>query len=161
MVLLQESKEVIKAYELAKKAHEGQIDKGGNPYIWHPIAVANLVLTDDEKVVALLHDIVEDTSITLKDLYEQGFSNHIVEAINCLTKYANEPLNEYLNRVKNNPLAVTVKIADLTHNSDISRIPQPKKKDYARVERYKREIDYLQNPMATEFCAQGLQNIPY
>lgn len=153
MKLSNVSKDVLKAYNLAKSAHEGQVDKGGKPYIEHPVAVASLVFTDEEKIVALLHDVVEDTPITLNDLREQGFTAEVVTAVDCLTKRQDEILGDYLNRVKSNALATTVKIADLTHNSDIRRIPNPTEKDLARVTRYKKEIAYLQDPKATLFEA--------
>lgn len=153
MKLSNVSKNVLKAYNLAKSAHEGQVDKGGKPYIEHPVAVASLVFTDEEKTVALLHDVVEDTPITLSDLQAQGFTTEVVTAVDCLTKRQGEALSDYLNRVKSNTLATTVKIADLTHNSDIRRIPSPTEKDFARVARYKKEIAYLQDTEATLFEA--------
>lgn len=145
MTLFPESKEIEKAYLIAKSAHKGQLDKGGQDYINHPLAVASFVTTEDEKIVALLHDVVEDTPITLQNLHEQGFSDYIVKAVDCLTKRDGEPLEAYLERVKSNTLAITVKIADLTHNSDLSRIPQPTEKDYKRAERYQKEIAFLKS----------------
>lgn len=153
MKLSNVSKEVLKAYNLAKSVHEGQVDKGGKPYIEHPVIVARLVFTDEEKTVALLHDVVEDTPITLSDLQAQGFTTEVVTAVDCLTKRQGETLGDYLNRVKSNALATTVKIADLTHNSDIRRIPSPTEKDFARTTRYKKEIAYLQDAEATLFEA--------
>lgn len=143
MKLLLESKEIAKAYQIAVTAHKRQLDKGGHDYIGHPLAVAEMLMTEDEQIVALLHDVVEDTPITLQNLRKQGFSERIVKAIDCLTKRECETLETYLDRVKSNPLAVKVKIADLTHNSDIKRIPFPKEKDFARIERYKREKEFL------------------
>lgn len=145
MMLSQSSKEIEKAYQIAKAAHKGQVDKGGHDYINHPLTVAESVNSEAEKIVALLHDVVEDTPITLQNLYEQGFPYYIVKAIDCITKRDNESLEAYLERVKSDSLATTVKIADLTHNSDISRIPKPTKKDYDRIKRYKKEIDFLLN----------------
>lgn len=143
MRLLLESKSVEQAYRLAADAHAGQADKGGNPYINHPVAVAEALATEDTQVVALLHDVVEDTPVSLQNLREQGFSERVVKAVDCLTKRDGEPLEAYLERVKQDPLAVTVKLADLTHNSDLRRISSPTEKDYARVERYQREIEFL------------------
>ena len=142
---------IKKAYKIAVEAHEGQIDKGGNPYINHPLAVAKLVKTEIEKTVALLHDVVEDTSITLQDLKKSGFSRAVIDAVDCITKRESESLSSYLARVKSNSVATIVKIADLTHNSDISRIPTPSPKDYDRLKRYKRELDFLYDPNSKIF----------
>ena len=142
---------IKKAYKIAAEAHEGQIDKGGNPYINHPLAVAQLVKTEIEKTVALLHDVIEDTPITLQYLEEVGFSRDIIAAVDCITKRESETLSSYLARVKSNSVATSVKIADLTHNSDLSRIPAPAHKDFDRLERYKRELDFLQDPNSKIF----------
>lgn len=136
-----------KALEVAVRAHAGQKDKGGYDYVLHPITVALHVRTEDEKVVALLHDAVEDTDVTLEDLRELGFSETIVSAVDALTQRNGEARVDYLRRVKENPLATAVKIADLNHNSDISRIPSPEEKDFARIEKYAAEIEFLQNPI--------------
>lgn len=145
MILFPESEAIEKAYQIAKAAHKGQVDKGGNDYIKHPIAVASLVKTEDEKIVALLHDVVEDTLVSLQNLREKGFAESIIEAVDCITKRNGETLESYLNRVKSNRISTVVKIADLTHNSDITRIPNPKQKDYDRLERYKQELAFLSN----------------
>jgi hypothetical protein len=129
------------AFELARKAHEGQYDKGGKPYIEHPLAVEKLLVSPRQRIVALLHDVVEDTDTTLEDL--RPFGKEIVAAVDAITKRDNEPLKNYLTRVKANPIARAVKIADLTHNSDLSRIPNPTQEDYDRAERYRKEIGVL------------------
>ena len=132
-----------KAYEIAAAAHAGQVDKAGNDYINHPLTVASFVAADDEKTVALLHDVVEDTPVTLQDLRDAGFSEAVVHAVDCVTKRDGEPLADYLCRVKSDPLATVVKLADLRHNSDLSRIPNPTERDLARVKRYHEEIQFL------------------
>jgi hypothetical protein len=129
------------ALKLAIAVHEGQVDKGGRPYIEHPLAVEGLVSTPKQRVVALLHDVVEDTGVTLDDL--KCFGQQVVKAVDAITKRPGEPLNDYLIRVEANPLARAVKIADLTHNSDLSRIPNPTQKDYERVEQYQEKIAIL------------------
>ncbi|MGB4984738.1 MAG: HD domain-containing protein [Erysipelotrichaceae bacterium] len=131
------------AYSIALKAHEGQVDKGGIAYINHPVSVASFVDSDDEKVVALLHDVVEDTDINLNDLQELGIPRYLVEAIDCMTRRSNEERMAYLLRVKGNAIAKKVKIADLKHNSDISRIPFPREKDFNRVREYGEELAFL------------------
>lgn len=138
-----DSPRVQQAYEIAASAHAGQVDKAGRDYIFHPLTVASFVKTDDERIVALLHDVVEDTSVTLQNLSDAGFSDAVVHAIDCVTKREGEALQDYLQRVKSDRLATAVKLADLQHNSDLSRISQPTEKDYARAERYRKEIAFL------------------
>ena len=134
---------VDKALEIAIKAHKGQRDLAGVDYIEHPKAVANLVNSDEEKAVAYLHDVLEDTYITEKDLLQMGIKNNIVLAVKVLTKEKNEPYTKYIERVKENKLASTVKIADLQHNMNLSRIANPSKRDYERLEKYKRALTFL------------------
>ena len=108
MELRFDSPQVQLANEIAAKAHAGQVDKAGKAYIHHPLAVASFVETNDEKTVALLHDVVEDTPVTLSDLCDAGFSEAVVHAVDCVTKRDGEPLRDYLCRVKSNPLATAV-----------------------------------------------------
>ena len=136
-------KMVSLALDIARKAHNGQVDKAGRPYINHPVAVASMVNTDDEKTVAYLHDVVEDTVVQLDDLKAFGFGTHIVEAVDAISRRKGESRDDYLKRVRGNSLARVVKLADLKHNSDISRIPCPLEKDYQRRERYLKEIELL------------------
>jgi len=131
------------AYSIAKTAHAGQKDKGGQDYFSHPLYVSSLVNTENEKIVALLHDVVEDTNITLDYLRDQGFSDDIIKAVDAITKRNSESYKDYLNRLCKNKLAVKVKIADMTHNSDIKRIPNPQQEDFDRVQKYKEKIEYL------------------
>lgn len=134
-----------RAYALAKKAHLGQKDKGGNDYIEHPKAVASMMDTDIEKAVAYLHDVVEDTKISFDDLKEYGFPNQIIEAVKALTKQKNESYDVYIDRVIKNSIAKKVKLADMKHNSDITRIKNPSQKDYDRCQKYLDKIQYLIN----------------
>lgn len=143
MRLLLESEIVSKALRLATAAHSGQVDKAGVDYIRHPIAVAESLNTEEEQTAALLHDVVEDTTLTLEDLKREGFSDRVLDAVQHLTHGKNESREAYLRRVKENPLAVRIKLADLAHNSDLSRIKCPTEKDVARVERYKKEAAFL------------------
>lgn len=137
------------AYRLASKAHKGQKDKGGEDYFKHPLTVSNKLSGDKEKVVALLHDVVEDTNVTVNDLKEAGFSDEVVSAVSTITKKAGEDYEKYLNRVKQNPIALRVKIADMEHNSDISRIPNPTEKDLKRLEKYKIRLRELRETLET------------
>lgn len=131
------------ALKIATEAHKGQVDKAGVPYINHPLTVASLVDTEEEKIVALLHDTIEDTSITEQDLIDYGFTNEIVEAVKLLTHNKNVPYMDYVAKIKDNELARKVKIADLTHNSDLSRLKEITDKDKKRYEKYQKALLYL------------------
>ena len=131
------------ALKIATEAHKGQVDKAGVPYINHPLTVASLVDTEEEKIVALLHDTIEDTNITEQDLLNYGFSNKIVEAVKLLTHNKDVPYMDYVAKIKDNELARKVKIADLTHNSDLSRLKEITEKDKKRYEKYQKALLYL------------------
>ena len=126
------------AIELAVKHHKGQYDKGGKPYILHPLRLMMSVDTDDEKIVAVMHDLVEDTHITIAYLRTAGFSEKVLSALDCVTNRDNEDYESFIERIAQNPLATKVKLADLEDNMDLSRISEPSKKDYKRIEKYKR-----------------------
>ena len=132
-----------KAYEIAKKAHLGQVDKAGEDYIKHPEKVASFVKTDEEKAVAYLHDVIEDTELTLEDLHEYEFSKEVIEAVDIITKKKGEDYQSYLNSVKKNKLARAVKLADLRHNLDLTRLTKVTEKDIERKEKYQKAIDFL------------------
>lgn len=133
------------AIEVATQAHKGQLDKGGNPYILHPQAVAAALDSTENKIVAYLHDVVEDTKITLEDLKEMGFTYRIVNSIRILTKSKDISYEDYLKSVKKDSNAWHVKMADIKHNMDISRIPEPTAKDFARIEKYKKALAFLES----------------
>lgn len=137
------SKLIKLAYEIAEKAHRGQLDKAGRPYIEHPLAVAASVDGEDAKVTALLHDVMEDTPITADELAAAGLPPHIVEALVLLTHRSSDSYDDYIQRLRSNRLAVRVKLADLRHNSDLSRLPIITPKDLARTEKYRRYIELL------------------
>lgn len=132
-----------KAYEIAKRAHLGQIDKAGEDYIKHPEKVASFVNSDEEKAVAYLHDVIEDTELTLEDLREYGFSEEVLKAVDVITKKKGQDYQTYLNSVKENKLARVVKLADLRHNSDLTRLIDITEKDIERKEKYQKAIDFL------------------
>ena len=132
-----------RAYEIAKKAHLGQVDKAGEDYIKHPEKVASFVKTDEEKAVAYLHDVIEDTELTLEDLNKYDFSKEVLEAVDIITKKRGEDYQSYLNSVKKNKLARAVKLADLRHNSDLTRLIKVTEKDIKRKEKYQKAIDFL------------------
>ena len=131
------------ALAIAKKAHAGQVDKAGVDYIQHPLYVASQIKTEQEKAVALLHDVLEDSDITAADLLAYGLSNEVVTAVQTLTKKKGQSYQDYLEKVKSNNLARVVKLADLKHNSDLSRLKTVSNTDYERVKKYKNAIRYL------------------
>ena len=131
------------AYEIASKAHSGMFDKAGKEYINHPLTVASFCKTEDERIVALLHDVIEDTEVTIEELAIH-FDSNIIEALKLLTHDDNELYMEYIDKIKGNKLAKAVKIADLTHNIDLSRFNSPTQKDYDRLEnKYKPALEFL------------------
>ena len=132
-----------RAIELAKQHHEGQTDKAGKPYIEHPLRVMNQVKSEEEKIVAVLHDIVEDTNISLNDLRNEGFSEGVVSAVECLTKQDGENYDSYIERISFNPLAVKIKLADLEDNRDLTRLPEVTDKDLERLEKYDKALEKL------------------
>ena len=131
------------ALAIAKDAHKGQVDKAGVAYIQHPLYVASLVEGELAKTIALLHDVVEDSAWTLEDLRMEGLPEEVVQAVGILTKKRNENYEEYILRVKQNPLARQVKLADLKHNSDLSRLANVTDRDRKRVAKYQKAIAYL------------------
>lgn len=132
------------AIELAVKSHRGQTDKYDQPYILHVLGVAGRCRSIEEKLVAFLHDVVEDTDTTFDDLRKCGFSERIIEAVDCLTRRRNETYDAFVQRIAPNPLARAVKLADLEDNMDIRRSNRPiKEKDGERMEKYRKAWQYL------------------
>ncbi|MCC7196990.1 GTP pyrophosphokinase [Candidatus Peregrinibacteria bacterium] len=132
-----------KAIQIALKAHEGQTDKGGNTYVLHPLRLMVQMPTEQLQTIAVLHDVVEDSAYTFEDLAKEGFPEEVISAIRALTKKEGEQYNDFINRVKLNPLAVPVKIADLKDNSNLDRIPNPTDVDLERVKKYQKAIELL------------------
>ena len=127
---------IERAIEIASSAHAGQRDKAGQPYIFHPLRVMLRVNTEHEQMAAVLHDVVEDTSVTLDNLAQEGFPSEVLRAIAALTKLPGETLLEAAARAAADPVARKVKLADNAENMDLSRIPNPTDKDYARCREY-------------------------
>lgn len=128
---------LTRAIEIATEAHKGQFDKSGKDYIGHPLRVMEMGKTEDEKIVGVLHDVVEDSPWSFQELEAEGFSKQITDALRCLTKTSeNENYDEYIERIKKNPLAVSVKLNDLTDNMDIRRLPYLSDKDVKRLKKY-------------------------
>ncbi len=132
-----------KAMEICYRAHEGQLDKGGMPYVFHPFHVAEQMEDEYSTCVALLHDTVEDGGIGLSGLYEADFPEEIVKTVDILTRREAEPYMEYIERLKGSSLAVKVKLADLEHNRDMSRLNIITKWDMERKEKYEKAIAIL------------------
>lgn len=133
-----------RAYEIMKKAHEGQLDKAGVPYYFHPTYVAEGMTDEDTTVVALLHDVVEDTEYTIEMLREEGFTEKQLTALDCITHRDSETYFDYVRRVKDNEVAKAVKFKDLEHNMDLSRIKNPTEKDYNRIKnKYEKALKIL------------------
>ena len=131
-----------KAMIIAYEAHKNQVDKSGVPYIYHPIHVAEQMDTENECIIALLHDVVEDTNVTFKQL-EEVFSKEIINILKLLTRKGNIEYDEYIKRIKNNSIACKVKIADLTHNLDKTRLDFVTEVDVKRNEKYKKALQIL------------------
>ncbi|MDR2725462.1 MAG: HD domain-containing protein [Candidatus Adiutrix sp.] len=135
-----------KAIEMAAKAHSGQVDKGGNPYILHPLRVMlNFCENENEatKICAILHDVVEDTDITFDDLRAEGFSEEVIAALDCLTKRNDENYDNFISRVLTNEIACKVKKGDLADNMDLTRISNPTAKDKERIKKYREAKDRI------------------
>ncbi|MFL0195222.1 GTP pyrophosphokinase [Clostridium sp. WILCCON 0269] len=127
-----------KAIQIAVKAHEGQVDKGENPYILHPLRVMLSCNSEIERICAVLHDVVEDTSVTLEDIRKEGFPDEIVNALDCLTRRRGESYEDFIERVLKNKIACNVKLADLSDNMDLTRISNPTDKDEKRIKKYRK-----------------------
>lgn len=133
-----------KALQLCFKAHKRQKDKSGMPYVFHPFHLAEQMGTEETTVVALLHDVVEDTRYTFHHLEKMGFEKPIIDALRLLTHNDGSEYMEYIARIKNNPIAKAVKLADLRHNSDLSRLDKVDRKAIERRQKYLAAIEYLE-----------------
>lgn len=126
-----------RAIQIAAAAHAGQLDKAGSPYILHPLRVMLRVETAHERMAAVLHDVVEDTPVTLAELQAEGFASEVLSAVAALTKHPGETRLEAAARAAADPVARAVKLADNTENMDLSRIANPTARDFERLEEYK------------------------
>lgn len=132
-----------KAMKIAFNAHKEQVDKNGIPYIYHPVHLAEQMDSEETICVALLHDVVEDTNITFENLEEYGFYDEIIVALKLMTHDVSIPYMEYVKKIKTNEIAKKVKLADLNHNSDLSRLDFVDEKALQRAEKYKKAIELL------------------
>ena len=126
-----------KAMRLCFEAHKDQTDKTGLPYVFHPFHVAESMTDEIATTVALLHDVVEDSGYTLEDLAAMGFPERVIDALALLTHDQSEGYFDYVRRIKADPVARAVKLSDLTHNSDLSRLDRVTQRDIDRVEKYR------------------------
>ena len=139
-----------KAIEIAIKAHRGQTDKSGAPYILHPLRVMERGNTDIEKICGILHDVIEDTEITFKDLENEGFTNDVIEVLKLVTKESeNEDYNHFIERIIINTTAIKVKINDLKDNLDITRFETLNENDLKRLNKYLAAYKTLTNQLFT------------
>ena len=133
-----------KALKLCFEAHKEQVDKSDMPYVFHPFLLAEQMTDEATTVVALLHDVVEDTDTTFQDLEKQGFSDDIISALRLLTHDKNTPYMDYVAEIKKNKIATAVKLADLKHNSDLTRLSVVDEKALKRKEKYEKAIKFLE-----------------
>jgi len=131
------------ALQVASRHHAGQQDKSGSPYVFHPVRVSAGMETPHERAAALLHDVVEDTPLTLDDLRERGFPERVVEAVGVLTKREGEDYFEFVARCLENPIARRVKIGDLTDNMDVTRLKAVDEKARRRLAKYDLALEML------------------
>lgn len=134
-----------KALRLCFEAHRDQLDKSGLPYVFHPFHLAEQMDTEETVCVALLHDVVEDTDYTLEDLIAMGFPKPVTDALALMTHDENVPYLDYVAKLKDNPVARQVKLADLKHNSDLTRLDRVDEKALERVEKYRKAMELLLN----------------
>ena len=133
-----------RAIIVAAEAHAGQLDKAGAPYVLHPLRMMLRVSSTDERIVAVLHDVCEDCpGWTFDRLRAEGFSEHIIQALQSVTKRDGEDYEAFVRRAATNAIGRRVKLADLHDNSDLSRIARPSERDFRRIEKYRRAIDLI------------------
>ena len=132
-----------RAIAIAVEAHRGQVDKAGVPYILHPLRVMLKLSTEEERIVGVLHDVVEDTPWTFESLEREGFAPSVIDALRSVTRKDSESYEEFVLRASRNPIGRRVKLADLMDNSDPSRIENPTQADLQRMAKYARAIDLL------------------
>ena len=126
-----------KALVISFNAHKEQVDKSGTPYVYHPYRVAEQMNDEYSTCVALLHDVVEDTDITIAELKNEGFPQEVLDAIALMTHNDDTPYFDYIKRIKTNPIATAVKLADLQDNSNYERLDKVEIKDLQRLEKYR------------------------
>lgn len=132
-----------KAIRIAAVAHEGQLDKAGQPYILHPLRIMFTKENEIERICAVLHDVIEDSNVNIEYLRNEGFSEEVLNVLDALTKRNNESYDDFISRVIENKTACNVKLADLNDNMNLSRLPSPTLIDYERIEKYRRAANRI------------------
>ncbi|MFL0797999.1 MAG: GTP pyrophosphokinase [Cellvibrionaceae bacterium] len=132
-----------KAISIAVTAHNGQYDKAGEPYVLHPLRLMFKFQDKNEMIVAVLHDVIEDSQVSLDDLKDHGFSKIIIDAVECLSRHINESYEDFIVRVYGNPLAKKVKVEDIKDNLSVYRLREITKKDLVRIEKYHDALRFL------------------
>lgn len=132
------------AMKLCFEAHKDQVDKTGIPYVFHPFHLAEQMNDEYTTIIALLHDVVEDTDTIFEDLEDMGYPKEVIDALRLLTHEKYVPYMDYVSKIKDNPLAKTVKLADLRHNSDMTRLDVVDDKAMKRAEKYRKAIQLLE-----------------
>jgi len=133
-----------RAIKLAEKYHEGQFDKGEHPYIEHPLRVMNGVESTEEKILAVLHDVLEDCNVSKEQLINDGIPEYLVEKLEILCKGKNEKYFDYIDRIKVTQLTINVKLSDLRDNMNLERLKEVTEKDLKRLEKYKKAKEMLE-----------------
>ena len=134
-----------RAIEIAVEAHKGQKDKAGMPYVLHPLRLMFKMESNNEKIAALLHDVVEDSDWTLDDLKKEGFNSDVIEAVSLLTRDEKDSYDEFVQKTVSNPISKNVKIADINDNLDLNRLNVIMDKDIARIKKYHRILKSITN----------------
>lgn len=134
-----------RAISIANEVHAGQADKAGRPYILHPLRLMLRFTNEDEMITAILHDVIEDSAWTISDLLNSGFTQKVVNAVDCLTKREGESYEDFIERISKNDLAVKVKIEDIKDNLDLSRLESITPKDLDRVIKYHKALQKLES----------------
>jgi len=135
---------IDKAIKIALEAHFGQVDKGGKPYILHPLRLMMKFQNETEMIVAVLHDVIEDSDYSIDDLKKTGFPNEVTDALECLTKKNQEKYDDFILRIISNSLAKKIKIEDIKDNLDFTRLTTIGEKDLVRITKYHRALKYLE-----------------
>ena len=145
---------LYKAYKIAEKAHSGQVDKAGVDYIYHPIRVSKRFPEHDyeSRIVALLHDVLEDSSMTAEDLANEGIPKHLVNAVVCMTRKPGEEYSDFIRRCCSDIIAARVKREDLNDNLDITRLKEIDEEDVARLNKYLRAREFLEKTIPYLIC---------
>ncbi|MEQ8153705.1 MAG: GTP pyrophosphokinase [Clostridiaceae bacterium] len=147
-----------KAIEIAARAHKGQADKAGEPYILHPLRVMFAGENELEQICGVLHDVIEDSAVTFDDLRKEGFSERVIAVLDCLTRRDAESYDEFINRILKNETACYVKLKDLKDNLNLGRILNPDSRDFERIEKYMKAEKYILEHLSIQCALNSKRN---